>query len=667
MQHHIPNSFYIFAILSGFYFLYNLRRLFVIRIGKKEEHRPFNFLSIIRNAVVYGFAQMRVNSKQFTFATVMHIFLGWGCFELLFATSVDMFTKWGLFVDYLPTMDTPWFAFLNDLGGLMFTVGILMALYRRIFNKPKALPNDNLSGRGILFADVGILVFLLIICLTGFLSEAARLAVESPQNAGYSWLGYPISKLASPESWEFVKPAFWWIHSIISLLAIALIPQTKMFHAIVVILNTALTNTEKRGLLRPMFVSKMMQDPEADIENISLGVSKVEEFSWKQLLDSVSCTECSRCSTICPAYNTDKPLSPMKIITDIRKNLYAAEMNDGEVKPLINGLITENELWSCTTCGACMEACPVLIDHIPTFTDMRRYLVLSEGKPHEQASESLEKTMQSGNPWGFPKNDRTKWAEDSDIELPIFSQKKKADVLYWVGCAGAYDPRNQQIAKAMVKIFETAGIDYAVLGTEESCTGDSARRMGEEYLFETLALQNIETLSKYEFKTIVTPCPHCFHTFKNEYPDFGGNYVVKHHTEFIDELIENGQLKPNQHLSGKVTYHDACYLGRHNDIYDTPRNIIQGVMNDGEMVEMEQNKNNSFCCGAGGGNMWYEINDGERINVVRFEEAMNSGADTVATSCSFCITMMDDAMRVKGQEEKMKVLDIAEIVANGLK
>jgi Fe-S oxidoreductase/nitrate reductase gamma subunit len=661
MTHYVmPGYFYAVAGLAMFYFAYNLQKLFSVSIGKSEDHRKLTIIKQIVNIFIYGVAQFKVNSKRFTLATIMHILLGWGGLVLVFATTVDMFVKWGILVKYFPDIDTPWFAFINDTAGFLFIIGLLIALYRRFFDKPEKLPHSDFLNKRYFLADTGILILLILISVTGFLSEAVRIGELNTHNAQYSWFGNLLSSMFSPTS--LLLPTFWWIHAIISLLMIAILPMTKMFHVITVIANVGLTDIENRGKIRPMNVSELMEDPDADFENMALGVNKIEDFTWKQLLDTISCTECSRCVQVCPANLTGKPLSPMELITGIRDTLL-----DNPKEELIGNIVSETQLWSCTTCGACMEVCPALIEHIPTFTDLRRYLVLSEGKPHEQASDSLEKTLQSGNPWGFPKRDRTKWATDAELEVPVFSKKKKADVLWWVGCAGSYDPRNQEIAKAMVKIFETANIDYAILGTEESCTGDSARRMGEEYLFETLAIQNIDLLSKYDFKTIVTTCPHCFHTFAKEYPNFGGNYTVIHHSEFIDKLIKDGKLSPSASLEGKVTYHDACYLGRHNDIYDSPRDILKNSLsNNAEMVEMPQNKNESFCCGAGGGNMWYEINEGDRINVTRFEEAENTGADTIATACSFCMIMMDDAMKVKGKDETMKIVDIAEVVADGL-
>lgn len=660
--HHVPNIMYAFGFSAIALFIYNLQRFFVVKIGKEETRPRVTYFSAIRNALIYGVVQMRVNRMRFSYATVMHLLLGWGMFELIFATAVDMFTKWGLFTSFLPQMDEPWFAVLNDLGGAMVFVGLLMALYRRHVMKPELLPQDNFTGRGYLFADTGLLLFILLLDVGGFIAEASRLAIEQPLTASFSWIGYPLSMITDAETWALLQPYIWWGHALTSFSLIAVLPLTKMFHAVAVVVNVALTDTDIRGKLRTMYVSKLMEDPDADFDEISLGSSTVKEFTWKQLLDSISCTECSRCTSVCPAYTSGKPLSPMEIITDVRNTLLENKSNT----ILPGDVISETALWSCTTCGACMEECPVLIDHIPTFTDLRRYLVLSEGKPPTQANESLEKTMNTGNPYGFSQADRTKWAKDAGIELPIIAAKKEADVLFWVGCAGAYDPRNQQVAKAMVKIFESAGVDYAVLGEEEMCTGDSARRMGEEYLFETMALQNIETLNQYTFNTIVTTCPHCFHTLGNEYTDFDGNYSVKHHSQFIQELISSGKLKVNEVETGTVTYHDPCYLGRHNQEYDAPRNVIQAITKPGALKEMKENKDQSFCCGAGGGNMWYDIEEGDRINHLRFDHAMETGATTVATACYFCTTMMDDAMKVRGKEDDIQVRDIAELVATNI-
>jgi Fe-S oxidoreductase len=670
-SHHIPLLFYVFAVVAIAFFFYNLRILWTVRVGKEEKDRSTDWLGRILNALTFGVGQRRVTNRRFAYASIMHFCLGWGFIELFFATTVDFFVVRGWFVAFLPAKDTPWFAALNDLGGVLLFVGLVLALWRRHLTKPEALPQSGFSGRGNLFADTGILLFLLILVIGGFLAEAARLGIQKPPTAAFSFVGYPLSRMASIETWAAVERSVWWGHAITSLAFIALIPLTKMFHVIAVIVNVALTDRPKRGLVRPMHVSQLMDDPEADFDAITLGAHQADEFTWKQLLDSVSCTECARCTTVCPAYATGRPLSPMKLITDIRQDLYDRTIRQKEAtEDLVGGRIQLDELWSCTTCGACINACPVLIDHVPTFTDMRRYLVLSEGQPPDKAAEALEGMTNRGNPWALAQGDRMKWASEAGLDLPIMSEKKKADVLYWVGCAGSYDPRNQEIARAFVKILQAAGVDFAVLGDEETCNGDSARRLGEEYLFETLAMQNIETLDQYEFDRIVTPCPHCMHTIGTEYRDFAGNYEVVHHSQFIGELIASGKLKlkGGGNGAGKVTFHDPCYLGRYHDQYESPRELIrQAVAAKGGFVEMEQARENSFCCGAGGGNMWYEMADEtDRMNLNRVRQAAATGADTVATACSFCMIMMDDGVKVEGKEESLKVKDVAELVADSL-
>jgi Fe-S oxidoreductase/nitrate reductase gamma subunit len=664
---HIPKIFYLFAGIAVFYFINNLRRSFAARIGRPTAS-PLRIWEVFRNAIYYGIAQRKVSSRQFGYASVMHFCLAWGFIELFLATTVDFVVERGLLVEVLPHKDTAWFAVLNEIGGLLLVIGILLALVRRhSWAKPDPLPQSGLSGRGNLFGDTGILVILLLLGVGGFLAEAARLVIEHPQTARASFVAYPLTFLLSAETWRSWQPWLWWTHAGLALILIAVFPQTKLFHALIGIANVALTRTSERGTLRPMNIAAMMDNADLDAEGLVLGAGKAEDFTWKQLLDAEACTECARCTSVCPAFHTGKILSPMKIIQDLRHNLYNQTIRKRPPGALIGELIAPTELWSCTTCRACMEVCPVLIDHVPTFIDMRRYLVLSEGQPPQDATGPLEKTAQQGNPWGFPRANRLKWVADAGLEVPLMADKKEADVLYWVGCAGAYDPRNQAISKAMVTIFQAAGVDYGVLGTEESCTGDSARRMGEEYLYETLAQQNLATLAKYRFNRIVTACPHCFQTLGFDYRQLGATWEVKHHSEFIRELLDQGRLILNGSGSGKMTYHDPCYLGRHHQIYEAPRKVAAHVNGQGgELVEMTQVGAQSFCCGAGGGNMWYDIDEGERINLERFDQALETGADIIATACSFCMIMLDDASKVRGKEERIQIKDIAELVADSL-
>lgn len=659
----IPWQFYLVALVAVGVFAWNFRRLFAVRVGKEEKYRSAELLEKVGNALTFGVGQRAVMSRRFTYAAVMHFLLAWGFIELFFATTVDFFVERGWFTSFLPTKDTPWFAALNELGGVMLLVGLVLALYRRYLTRPVPLPQQGFSGRGNFLGDTGILLLLIVLVAGGFFAEAARLSIERPETAAWSWVGYPLSQVAPASFWQATERGWWWSHAIFSLAFIAILPTTKMFHALAVIANVAVTDRKRRTMVRPMNVSEIMEDEDVDIDAVTFGAKQASEFTWKQLLDSVSCTECARCTMVCPAYAADKPLSPMKLIVDIRHDLYDRTIRGkDEVPALIGGRIDPDELWSCTTCGACMNVCPVLIDHVPTFTDMRRHLVLSEGQPPQGANGALEGMMNNGNPWGLAE-DRMAWTEKAGVEVPMMADKKKAEVLYWVGCAGAFDSRNQKIAQATARVLTKAGVDFAVLGHEESCTGDSARRIGEEYLYETLAKQNVETLQKYEFKTIVTPCPHCLYTLKNEYKQFGGDFDVRHHSQYIDALVSADRLlmKKNGKDRGKVTYHDPCYLGRYEGEFDAPRSLVTRAAS-GNTVEMEKSREASFCCGAGGGNMWYEVDQGERVNLKRVDQALGTGASTIATGCSFCMIMMDDAVKVRGKDEDVAVLDVAELV-----
>lgn len=666
---HIPALFYVFAVVAIGVFAYNMRILFTVRVGRPEKYRTSDFWSRTRNALTFGIGQRKVLDRRFSYASVMHFLLAWGFIELFFATTVDFFVVRGWFVEFLPKKDTPWFAWLNDFGGLLLLAGLILALYRRWADRPKPLPQENFSGRGNLLGDTGILLFLVLLVVGGYLSEAARLSIQQPVTAGYSFVGNWLAGFGSPAMWASSERAIWWGHAITSLLFIALLPLTKMFHSLSVIANVALSDRGARGRVRPMHVGEIMEDPDADLDAISLGAATAPDFTWKQLLDSVSCTECARCTSVCPAYATGRPLSPMKLITDIRHDLYDRTLKKrAELPDLVGGRIEVDELWSCTSCGACAEVCPVLIDHVPTFTDMRRHLVLAEGQPPEKATAALEGMTNRGNPWALPQKDRLNWVEEAGLDVPLMADRKRAQVLYWVGCAGAYDSRNQQIARATVKLLQAAEVDFAILGEEERCTGDSARRLGDEYLFETLAQQNIETLGRYEFDQIVTPCPHCQYALGTEYRDFGAQYEVKHHSQLISELVEQGRLKiPATNGNGRVTFHDPCYLGRYGGEFDAPRKLIRESMGaSSDLVEMPQSRESSFCCGAGGGNMWYEMDDEDRMNLARIRQAKRTGAKTVATGCSFCMIMLDDSVKVEGLEGELEVKDVAELVADAI-
>ena len=403
----------------------------------------------------------------------------------------------------------------------------------------------------------------------------------------------------------------------------------------------------------------------------SFGVQDVNQVTWKNVLDSYTCTECGRCTEVCPANNTGKKLSPRKLYIDLRKRTSEAGagfiaglvQNNGDMKQLVPDFISEEELWACTTCMACVQECPVDIDHVPFIVDMRRNLVLEQSKVPSELTGMFNNMENNGAPWAFSPEDRMKWAEG--LEVPTVAEKGGApEVLFWVGCAGSFDDRAQQITVAFAKILNKAGVDYAVLGKEESCTGDPAKRAGNEFLYQMQAMQNIEVMNMYNVKKIVTACPHCFNIIKNEYPDLGGDYEVMHHTTFLNRLIQEGKIKPNDGLKGtSVTYHDSCYLGRGNEIYEEPRNVIAELKAD--IREMKRSRSKGMCCGAGGAQMFKEEEAGkERVNHLRTDHALETGAEVVAAACPFCMTMMTDGAKTK--EANIKIYDVAELLEKSL-
>jgi Fe-S oxidoreductase len=426
-------------------------------------------------------------------------------------------------------------------------------------------------------------------------------------------------------------------------------------------------------------------DPEQMSEDDVFGVGKVEDFTWKQLLDLTTCTECGRCQDQCPAWNTDKPLSPKLVITDLRDHLFekgpfllgevSAEHPDGHDpavldRQLVADVVGSDVLWSCTTCGACVEQCPVDIEHVDTILDLRRYEVLMESRFPAEAGTMLRNVENSGDPWGLGSGQRLSWTQGLEVEVPVVSGTIPDDVeyLYWVGCAGALEDRARKTTQAIVRLLDRAGVRFAVLGPRESCTGDPARRLGNEYLYQLQAQQNIETLNQVGARKVVASCPHCFNTIAREYPDLGGHYEVVHHSQLFAKLVAEGRLSPSEPVEASVTYHDPCYLGRHNDVYDAPRSVLDAVPGV-RQVEMRRCRERGFCCGAGGSRMWMEERLGRRVNLERTDEALATGADVVGTACPYCMVMLDDAVKqrqAEGQAESVRVMDVAQVLEQSL-
>ena len=557
------------------------------------------------------------------------------------------------------------FNLLADVLTASVLTGIIGMLIRRLFVRPKDfsfpvnVPVQPEVRAGIFRDSTLVAGFIIFHVGCRLLFKASQAALEG------SDVFQPVSSVfaalfggAGPGTVEVFNHFFWWGALGSILLFIPYFPRSKHIHIFLAPINLALKK-DNPGVLQPMDFEK----------EETFGAAKLEDFTWPRLLDSYSCIMCNRCQDVCPATNTGKALSPAAILINERyelNKLFPAFAEGQESpRPLLEFALNEEAAWACTTCNACIEICPVGNEQMLHIIDVRRERVLTAAEFPKGLQTAFNHMERAGNPWGMAVDERLAWTKGLPFEVPTLEQKPDPAVLYWVGCAVAFDPRAQKIARSMAEVFNAAGVDWAVLGKQEKCTGDTARRTGNEYLFVQMAEENIAALNEIKPKTIVTTCPHCFHTIANEYPQFGGNYVVKHHSEFIDDLIRNGKLKLKSDGAGSVTYHDPCYLGRHNGVIDQPRAVIQST--GAKLTEPSRSRKNSFCCGAGGGQFWKEEEKGtERVSTNRYRELKQTGAKTVATGCPFCMRMITEETAKEEPETAMEVMDIAEITARSL-
>jgi Fe-S oxidoreductase/nitrate reductase gamma subunit len=638
----------------------------------------------LRQALAVVFLHRRLIRPGYVYAGVMHLFIFYGFVFLFIGTLIvlleaDIARPYFGISFYQGTFYVVYKIVIN-LFGLLFLIGLLMAVFRRYGQQlPKF--RRNLSDDAIV---LGILLFLGI---TGFLLQALRLAATQDPAAPIHWVSYPIALALGGVNLGVLAGAHtvtWWSHMLANTALLVYLPVSKLAHMFTGPTNVFLRTTESRTAL-PLIANIEEQE--------HFGVAKLEEFNWKQLVNFDACMRCGRCLDFCPTFNTGKPLKPRQLIVEIgaymnrqagllagpagprrgEAGVLGSDIADPNlaqvplVADLIGDIVSEDELWDCTTCRACMEQCPVQIEHVPLIVDMRRNLVLEQSKFPQELVALFNNLERNGNPYSFPASTRADWATAAGVqELAQVEDPSSLELIYWVGCMSSFDARNQKVALALTRVLKAAGVKFAILGKEESCSGDPARRAGNEYLYQILAQANIERLKQYTPKRIVASCPHCFNTLKNEYPQLDGAFDVVHHSQLIQELIDTGRLEvPAGTLDSQgMAYHDPCYLGRYNQVYDQPRDVLNKV--EGGYVELPRCRDRGFCCGAGGARAFMEEKRGTRISHNRLNEAIDTQASGVAVGCPFCVTMFEDGVRALNVEETFAVRDIAELVAAAL-
>ena len=621
----------------------------LIRMGKPAK-RFDDLPGRVRAEAVVVNGQSKLLQRQLP--GLMHAAIFWGFMVLLPTIVIAMI---GI-VDEHATL--PWlgkqggYALMVDVFAFLVLAGVITAFVIRKVQRPPRFVGSHLGE-----ADV-ILLWIAGIVVTLFLWHASRIALglnEYP--AAWAPISSPLARWLDGALSPTVERAAVWAHVLLILSFLVYLPYSKHLHIFLAAVNVFFGRTKSRGRLEPV-------DFEVPAEEVRFGAATVTDLSWKQMVDTLSCTECGRCQDVCPAYNTGKELSPKLLIMALRDRVLAdgpkALASPGaRLQPLVPNAVTDNVVWDCVTCGACVRECPVGIEHIDHIVDLRRNLVMVESRFPEEAGSMLRDIDRASNPWGRSQGDRAQWAQGLDVRV-LQPGEAPPDVLFWVGCAPSFDERAKKSAISTAKLLKEAGVDFAILGPREACTGDPARRMGDEYTFQKQAQQNVATLNEAKVTKIITTCPHCFNTIGSEYADFGGRYEVIHHTEFLAGLVREGKLKT---LAGdrKITYHDSCYLARHNDVIDEPRELVAA---SGHAVEMPRNRERTFCCGAGGARMFMEEKRGRPINEERVREAAGTGADTLAVACPFCTVMLDDGVRETGS--KLQVIDLATLLSEAV-
>lgn len=654
------------------YFIYSVRKFLSYLKIAKPENRFGDISARIKNTLNIAFLQKKLLRSPL--AGILHVCIYWGFLILLFVVLESIIE--GFFPDFSFAFLGPFYSvltLLQDIFGALVLVTVIFSIFRRYIGTPKRLQVDSGAKLDATF----ILMMIALVMITMFGMSVEKILIG--QSQGYRPVSDFIASFFNGGS-STVYEIFFWAHIIVVLVFMNYLPYSKHFHVLSSVPNTFFSNYKipYQGIvLKPINFE--------DESIVQYGAKDIEDLTWKNILDGYTCTECGRCTSVCPANITGKLLNPKLIITKIRKRteeigplvVNKIENDPGLNKNLVHDYITPQELWACTTCMACVQECPVMIDHITPIVDMRRDLVMMESDFPAEMNTVFKNMENNESPWAFGAEQRNDWIDELSDELSKEGKENhlkklsnigtadELDVVFWSGCAGAFDKRYRNVTKSFAQLLNIAGVKYGVLGSEEKCTGDPARRLGNEFLAQTFIQQNAETLKKYNVKKVVTACPHCMHTLKNEYNKFGVELEVTHHTEYIDKLLAEKKLVPKKEIKETVTYHDSCYLGRYNEVYEEPRKALESI--DGlNLIEMARSKDKGFCCGAGGGRMFLEETEGKRVNIERTEEAINTGAKTIASACPFCMTMLTDGLKSKEKSEEVKVKDVAEIVLESL-
>jgi Fe-S oxidoreductase len=657
----LKNLIFVIVFLLSFGLLaWSLRKMFLyMKVAKKKDYRFDQVGRRIVNVLKIAFGQSKILRDPI--AGPVHFLIFWGFMLFLFAVIEAIIQ--GFYSSFSLSFLGPFYSVITvvqDVFIVLVIIAVLVALLRRyVFSIPRLQVDKSASLDATL-----VLSLILIVVVSMLFQNMAAIANNSFLMNEHEVR--PVSAFLAPIFFNNPSPGalvayqiFWWIHILTIFSFMNFLPYSKHFHVFTSIPNTYFANLDP---VRNTIKHLNLEDENAE----SFGAADIEQLSWKQILDGYSCTECGRCTDACPANTVGKSLSPKEIIVNIRQRtkdkaqLIVDGVTEGQQfeKTLVHDYVTDKVLWQCTTCMACVQECPVMIEHLDSIVDMRRDLVLTESQFPSELNNVFKSLETNFSPWAFNPADRANWAEGLGIKT--MAEDSNCEYLFWVGCAGSYDDRYKKVSQAFAKLMQKAGVEFRILGTQEKCNGDTARRLGNEYLAQMFMMENVETLNHYKVQKIVTACPHCYHSLKNEYKQFGGNYEVFHHTELIEKMISSGKIGLTKDGKNDVTYHDSCYLGRYNEVYEAPRKSLKG--SGINIIEMARSKDKGFCCGAGGGRMFLEDDEGGRINEERTKEALATGADTIASACPFCMTMMNDGVKHFEKTDEVKVKDVAEII-----